>query len=92
LQPIVVKAAEPQGTTRVSAGCRPASGLYEENNFVIVDLGEQDGVKVGQTFNVFRNTEKIASLEVIQIRKEISAADIKSVTPGSKLKIGDLVS
>jgi chromosome segregation ATPase len=93
LQPIVVKAAEPQSKT---PGVKPGAGqilaINEENNFVIVDLGEQDGVKVGQTFNVYRNTEKIASLEVIQIRKEISAADIKSVSPGSKLKIGDLVS
>ncbi len=93
LQPIVVKAAEPQVA---SPAGKPGAGqilaINEENNFVIIDMGEQDGVKVGQTFNVYRNTEKIASLEVIQIRKEISAADIKSVTPGSKLKIGDLVS
>jgi len=93
LQPIVVKATEPQVA---SPAGKPGAGqilaINEENNFVIIDMGEQDGVKVGQTFNVYRNTEKIASLEVIQIRKEISAADIKSVTSGSKLKIGDLVS
>ncbi|MDD5020265.1 MAG: hypothetical protein PHH75_05415 [Candidatus Omnitrophica bacterium] len=93
LQPIVVKAAEPQST---SQGSKPGAGqilaINDENNFVIIDLGEEDGVKVGQTFNVYRNTEKVASLEVIQIRKEIAAADIKSLSSGAKLKIGDLVS
>lgn len=93
LQPIVVKAQEnvPPGQTG-KPGAGQILAINEENNFAIVDIGEDDGVRVGQTFNVFRNNEKIGSLEVIQIRKEISAADIKSISPGSKLKIGDMVS
>ncbi|MFA5038057.1 MAG: hypothetical protein WC732_00070 [Candidatus Omnitrophota bacterium] len=92
LQPIVVKAQENLPAAGVSPGAGQVLAINEENNFVIVDIGEEDGVRVGQSFNVFRNNEKIASLEVIQIRKEISAADIKSISPGSKLKIGDMVS
>lgn len=91
LEPIVVKAQ--QESSRKS---RSLSGqilaVNEENNFVIVDLGEDDGVKVGATFSVYRNMLKVATIEIIQTRKEISAADIKQVSSGAQIKIGDMVS
>ena len=34
---------------------------------------------------------KVGSLEVIQTRREIAAADVKNVQAGTKLKIGDSV-
>ena len=46
---------------------------------------------MGQIFNVSRNGQNIATVEVIQTRKEISAADIKTVSSGAKIKIGDAV-
>ncbi len=91
LQPIVVKAEEEKGTKKKAAGGQVLA-INEENNFVIIDMGEDDGIKVGQTFSVYRNSQKIASIEVIQTRKEISAADIKNVGSGAKIKIGDMVS
>jgi hypothetical protein len=93
LQPIVVK-AEPEGPAQTPASSKGGQVLAvnEENNFVIIDMGETDGIKVGQSFSIFRNGQKIAAVEVIQIRKEISAADIKNVTSGSKIKVGDSVS
>jgi hypothetical protein len=66
--------------------------VNEENNFVIIDLGQTDNVRVGQIFSVYRANQKIGSVEVIQTRNEISAADIKSVSSGSKIKVGDVVS
>jgi len=93
LQPIVVKASEKASSNKnkpASAG--QVLAINEENNFVIVDMGEDDGAKVGQALTIFRNSQKVATVEVIQTRKEISAADIKSVTAGSKIKIGDMVS
>ena len=93
LQPIVVKASEEESApkkTKATAG--QVLAINEENNFVIIDMGEDEGVRVGQTFTVYRNTQKIATLEVIQARKEISAADIKNISPGTKIKIGDMVS
>ena len=91
LQPIVVKAAE-ETPKKPAAAAGQVLAINEENNFVIIDLGEDSGVKVGQTFNVYRNNQQIATLEVIQTRKEISAADIKNLSSGSKIKIGDMVS
>ena len=91
LQPIVVKAAE-ETPKKPAAAAGQVLAINEENNFVIIDLGEDSGVKVGQTFNVYRNNQQIATLEVIQTRKEISAADIKNLSSGSKIKVGDMVS
>jgi chromosome segregation ATPase len=95
LAPIIVKASDESAPQGGGPRSGPVSGqvlaVNEENNFVIVDAGEQDGVHVGQLFTVSRDGQKIASLEVIQTRKEISAADIKSVSAGTKIKIGDMV-
>lgn len=93
LQPIVVKASQDEtkpGKTLPTAG--QVLAVNDENNFVIIDLGQDDEVKVGQTFSVFRNSQKIATIEVIQSRKEISAADIKHIGSGAQIKIGDVVS
>ncbi len=91
LQPIVVKAEDPSPQKKGGLAGQVLA-VNEENNFVIIDMGEDDGVKAGQTFSVYRNTQKIAALEVIQTRKEISAADIKNVGSGAKIRVGDMVS
>ncbi|MCB9747228.1 MAG: hypothetical protein H6755_02345 [Candidatus Omnitrophica bacterium] len=63
--------------------------LNEENNFVIVDIGENEGVNLGDRLSVYRDSKYVARLEVIQVRKDICAADIKD--QWSKVKIGDIV-
>lgn len=59
------------------------------NNFVIVDVGENVGVRLGDNLSVYRDSKYIARLEVIQVRKDISAADLKD--QWSKVKIGDVI-
>ncbi|MBF0618784.1 MAG: hypothetical protein HQL19_01320 [Candidatus Omnitrophica bacterium] len=63
--------------------------VNEENNFVIVDMGEKTGIKVGNTMKVLRNGSVIGMVEVIQVRQDISAADIKQKT--ASFKPGDTV-
>lgn len=92
LQPIVVKSQQESSSGKSLPMAGQVLAVNDENNFVIVDLGQDDGIKVGQTFSIFRNSQKIATVEVIQSRKEISAADIKNISPGSQIKIGDVVS
>ncbi|MFH1691546.1 MAG: hypothetical protein ABIC68_03110 [Candidatus Omnitrophota bacterium] len=92
LQPIVVKAQQDVQSGKALPMAGQVLAVNDENNFVIIDLGQDDGIKVGQTFSIFRNSQKIASVEVIQARKEISAADIKQISSGSQIKIGDVVS
>lgn len=90
LPPIVVR---PQATNVAedTAGKITVLGrilaVNKENNFVIIDLGEASGVKVGDTFQVARDNELIATISVIQVRKSISACDIKK--EDLPLRIGD---
>lgn len=61
----------------------------KEGNFVIIDLGEEVGIKTGDTFTVYRDTAKIGAIEVIKISRTVSACDIKKQV--SPIKIGDLI-
>jgi len=76
----------------VSEGRREGSiiSINESNNFVIVDLGQENSsVGVGNALKVYRNSNEIATLEVIQVRRDICAADIKDKS--DELKVGDVV-
>ncbi len=64
-------------------------GLSKENNFVIVDLGQESGARVGDLLQVYSNGERTGELEVIRVSKNVSACDIKKET--NPIKIGDLV-
>ena len=93
LPPIVVRPQGPEVTGLTPS--EPTSPLGKilvvnrENNFVIIDLGQEQGVKLADTFEVIRDNEVIAELEVIQLRKTVSACDIKRET--TPIKVGDLV-
>jgi len=63
--------------------------INEANNFVIVDLGENAGVRLGDNLSVYRDSKYIARLEIIQVRKDISAADLKD--QWSKIRVGDVI-
>ncbi|MCK5260232.1 MAG: hypothetical protein KAJ70_04140, partial [Candidatus Omnitrophica bacterium] len=59
------------------------------NNFVIVNVGENKGVRLGDALSVYRDSKYIARLEVIQVRKDISAADLKD--QWSNVRVGDII-
>jgi predicted nuclease with TOPRIM domain len=91
LAPIVVNAGSaPAKMTAESV--RKAGNIVsinEENNFVVINLGEKDNVRVGDALKVYRDKSAIGTIAVIQVRKDISAADIKQRT--SAFKPGDTV-
>ncbi len=94
LSPIIVNAGNRNVSVAppaAAASAKQASvvSINETNNFVIVDMGESTGIKVGHVLKVLRGNSEIATLEVIQVRKDISAADIKQKT--GNIKIGDSV-
>ncbi|OGX38446.1 MAG: hypothetical protein A3D87_04695 [Omnitrophica WOR_2 bacterium RIFCSPHIGHO2_02_FULL_50_17] len=96
LPPIVVSAG---GSSKLSGsfsleGTRPGFegkivSINEGNNFVIIDVGEKRGIHPGDILGVYRGSEYIARLEVIQARQDISAADLKD--QWAKVKVGDIV-
>jgi chromosome segregation ATPase len=65
--------------------------VNKDNEFVVIDLSENSGVKINDKFNVYRNNKFIATIEVIQMRKDISAADILESAVGEDIKTGDIV-
>lgn len=89
LPPIIVR---PENYNSVSGTHSPAGrvlAVNKENNFVVIDMGEESGIKPGDSFKIVRDNEEIAVIEVIQVRKSISACDIKK--EASPIKVGDLL-
>lgn len=63
--------------------------VNNENNFVIIDIGQDQGLSLGHNLSVYRGAEYVAGLEIIQVRKDISAADI--ISKVGDIKVGDIV-
>lgn len=91
LPPIVVKGDRQEAINDLKIISGKIVAINETNNFVVVNLGENQGVTIGRKFEVYRNSVSIGSIEVIQTRKNISAADILSSDPKHKIRIGDTV-
>jgi hypothetical protein len=65
--------------------------VNDTHNFVVIDLGENDGVKSGMSFNVYRDKETIGKIEIIETREKIAAADIVELITEQDLKSDDVV-
>ncbi len=91
LSPIIVSSDKNPSEIKSQAAQINGSvvSINDENNFVIVNLGEDSGIKVGEKLNVYRGAEFVAGLEVIQVRKDILAADIKNKMMA--IEVGDSV-
>ncbi len=89
----VTKSAPKAVAAKPVAASKKAQGsivsVNEDNNFVIVDLGERTGVKAGDAFKVYHNGVQVGAVEIIQVRQDISAADIKQKT--TPFSVGDTV-
>lgn len=80
----------PAATTTMGKTQGSIISINESNNFVIVDLGQENSsVSVGNALKVYRDSNPIATLEVIQVRRDICAADIKDKS--TELRVGDTV-
>ena len=83
-------AAQDEETEAPSAGLNGnVLSINEDNNFVIVDIGQNRGITAGTRLNIYRGTDYIAQVEVIQVRADISAADIKEKK--TRIRVGDSV-
>ncbi len=92
LAPIVVRPGMEAPSVPVIAATKGGRvlAINKENNFIIVDIGEDAGVKVGDTLQVLRDDKQVAALEVIQVRKSIAACDVKKGA-ATALRVGDTV-
>ena len=104
LSPIMVKAASPfpttpspairGGLTSVKTKSFPEGRILSVNNkykFVIINLGQEDGIKPGMSFDVYRDSSDIGRIEVLEVHPGISAADIMAVRGKASLRPDDIV-
>lgn len=93
LPPIVVRPQTEKTSIKQDVPSASPSGkvlaINRENSFVVINIGQDTGINAGDGMKVYRDDKEIARLEVIQVRREISACDIKSES--SSIRIGDTV-
>ncbi len=89
LPPIIVRPSQEAMSQATESLAAKVIAVNREHNFVVIDLGEDSGIKVGDVFQVYKGGQVIATVQVMQLRRSIAACDIKKeVFP---VKIGDIV-
>lgn len=64
--------------------------VKDEWSFVIGNLGEKQGVKIGMPMRVMRDEKRIATLRVIDVRQKICGAVIQEMdSKKDRIKVGD---
>jgi hypothetical protein len=63
--------------------------VNREFDFVVISLGEKDGIQKGMLFNIYRDEEVIGQAKVETIRTNISAAGVTSRETISEIRAGD---
>jgi predicted nucleic acid-binding Zn-ribbon protein len=87
LPPIVVKPSAPD-----LRGLRgEVIAVNEEESFIVVDIGESAGLRPGFLLKVMRQGREVGTVEIIETRAEISAADVRETVSGFNIQEGDLV-
>jgi len=90
------KTNELVGRSTSSSAPQPQSSLMDasvvsvkdEWSFVVANIGEQHGVKIGMPLRVMRNDQKVATLRVVDVRQRICGAVIED-SGKEKIKVGD---
>jgi hypothetical protein len=64
--------------------------VKEEWSFVVGNLGQKQGVKIGMPMRVMREDRKIATLRVVDVRQKICGAVVQDMdVTKEKIKVGD---
>ncbi len=64
--------------------------VKEEWSFVVGNMGEKQGVKIGMPLRVMRDDRRIASLRVVDVRQKICGAVIQEMdSKKEKIRVGD---
>lgn len=88
LPPIVVRKDQAGMTTAVHGRLMEVN---REHNFVVVDRGNLDGVRMGMTFDILRSGQLVGRATVVRVRPKLAACDIVRAKTPSSLQVGDLV-
>ena len=64
--------------------------VKDEWSFVVANLGEKQGVKIGMPMRVLRGDRRIATIRVVDVRQKICGAVIQEMdSKQEKIKVGD---
>jgi hypothetical protein len=64
--------------------------VKEQWSFVVGNIGQHHGVKIGMPMRVMRGDRKIATLRVVDVRQRICGAVIQEMdSDAEKIKVGD---
>ena len=58
--------------------------------FVVIDKGQQDGVRLGMVFDVLHGAQRIGQVRVVRIRLGLSACDFIHTSPDAFFQVGDV--
>ncbi len=91
------KALGLQSTGAVDASSVPATitdamaiSVKEDLSLVVINLGSQQGVKVGMPFRVMRGENIIGNVQVVDVREKIAGAIIQNLSSErEQIKVGD---
>jgi chromosome segregation ATPase len=91
LPPIVVRPQKDGSDSKASKMLAQGKVLLvnRDNNFVIINLGEDSGIKIGDTLQVYRQGQFVAQIKAIQARRGITACDI--IKESMPVKVGDIL-
>jgi len=85
---IPVERTDPAMVPRVSG---KVVGVGKKHEFVVIDIGEEDGVKVGFQMTIHRGLEYIAKMVIKRVYPNQSAGKVIEMTQKSRVRIGDKV-
>ncbi len=63
----------------------------EDQGLVIIDLGRADGIEKKSVFVIEKDGEKVATLEVVEIRDVLTACRVRERTGSYVVRLNDLV-
>jgi hypothetical protein len=87
---LVTKATNPPEAPEPSLMDGSVISVKEEWSFVVGNLGEKQGVKIGMPMRVMRDDRKIATLRVVDVRQKICGAVVQEMdSKKEKIKVGD---
>ena len=87
LPPIIVRKDRVDGSSSIRGRLIEVDGPH---NFVVVDKGSADGVRVGMAFDILRGSSTVGRATVIRVRPALSACDVVLASPPGPLQVGDL--
>ena len=65
--------------------------VNKDYNFVVLNLGSKDGVKIGSAFAVYRDTQYLGDVKVEKVHDSMAAAGFVSSALKNKVNEGDKV-